>query len=121
MSFGGSAHLAFLGASGNSTLRGLRSAGTAMVKPSQRPSGDQASPSGDSVKLLMAAVAPLSIQYMNNWVEPSAAAPRYARRVPSGDRRGEVLAAALDSGRARFPSAPTSQTTPRGRSVLMSK
>ncbi len=44
ISFGGSAQLAFFGASGSSTFSGLRSAATGMVKASQRPSGDQASP-----------------------------------------------------------------------------
>ena len=77
-----------------------------MVKASRRPSGDQARPAGDSVKLLMAAVTPLLAQYTNNCVEPSASAPRYAMRVPSGDQRGAALDAALDSGRACSPSAP---------------
>src|SRR5579863_3395326 len=114
MSLGGSAHLAPFGASGNSTLRGLCSAGTGMVKAMRRPSGDQARPAGDSVKLLMAAVAPLSTQYTYSCVEPSASFPRYAIRVPSRDQRGAVLDAALDSGRACVPSLPTSHTVPRG-------
>ena len=33
----------------------------------------------------------------------------------------DVLDGALDKGRACWPSAPTNQMTPRGRSVLMSK
>src|ERR1700685_2524768 len=121
MSFGGSAHLAFLGASGRSTFRGLRSAATSMVKASHRPSGDQARPRGDSVKLLMAAVTPFAIQYMNSWVDPSAARARYAMRVPSGDQRGAALDGALDRVRSFLPSTPTSQIVPRGLSVLMSK
>ncbi len=62
MSLGGSAHLAFFGASGSSTFMGLCSAGTGMVNAIQRPSGDQARRLGDSGKLLIAAVAPLSAQ-----------------------------------------------------------
>src|SRR5271170_7816336 len=120
MSFGGSAHLTFLGASGSSTLSGLRSCGTDMVKASQRPSGDHASAPGDSVKLLTAAATPLAVQYMNNWVDPSAERARNAMRVPSGDQRGAPLAVALDSGRSFLPSTPTSQMLPRGRSVLTS-
>src|SRR5271167_4589335 len=98
MSFGGSAHLAFFGASGKSTFSGLRSAATGMVKASQRPSGDQTRLEGDSVKLLMAAVTPLSIQCTNSCLEPSAPSPKYARRVLSGDQRGAALCAASDSG-----------------------
>src|SRR5271170_743742 len=121
MSLGGSAQCAFLGASGKSTFSGLRSAATGMMKASQRPSCDQASFEGDSGKLLMAVLTPLSSQYTNSCFEPSAPVPRYANRVPSGDQRGALLLGALDNGRARLPSAPTSQITPRGLSVLMSK
>src|SRR5450432_2983301 len=99
MSFGGSAHLAFFGASGRSTLRGLRSAATGMVKASHRPSRDQVRLPGDSTKLLMAAVTPVSVQYTNSCVDPSVAAPKYARRAPSGDQRGEALRPVSDRGR----------------------
>lgn len=120
MSFGGSAHFAFFGASGKSAFRGLRSAATGMVKASHRPSGDHAGLAGGSVKLLMAVLTPLSTQYTNSCVEPSPDAPKYARRVPSGDQRGAELIGALESGRGCFPSAPTSQMALCGLSILMS-
>src|ERR1700722_5620630 len=120
ISFGGSAHLAFFGVSGNSTFSGFRSCGTDIMKASQRPSGDQASAPGDSVKLLIDALTPLATQYMNSCAEPSAARARYAIRVPSGDQRGEPLLGAPDRGRSFLPSTPTNQTVPRARSVLTS-
>src|SRR5258708_8213824 len=91
-----------------------------MVKASQRPSGDQASPPADSVKLLIGALMPLAVQYMKSWAEPSAARERYAMRVPSGDQRGEALVGAPESGRSFLPSTPTTQTAPPTLPVLMS-
>src|ERR1700744_3302070 len=120
ISFGGSAHLAFLGVSGSSTLSGFRSCGTDIIKASQRPSGDQARAPGDSVKLLIGALMPLAVQYMNSCAEPSGARAMYAIRVPSGDHLGEPLVGAPDRGRSFLPSMPTSQTVPRARSVLTS-
>ena len=40
---------------------------------------------------------------------------------PFVSQRFCMLDGALDKGRACWPSVPTNQTTPRGRSVLMSK
>ena len=76
MSLGGSAQEAPLGACGSSTFKGLRSAGAGIVKASQRPSGDQARPVGDSVKWLIGADTSLPNQYTNSCVEPSLAAER---------------------------------------------
>ena len=51
----------------------MRDVLTAIMKASHFPSGDQASPPGDSVKLLIGALMPLAVQYMKSWAEPSAA------------------------------------------------
>src|ERR1700691_2709878 len=110
ISFGGSAHLAFFGVSGNSTFSGFRSCGTDIMKASQRPSGDQANAPGCSIKSLIGALMPLATQYMKSCAEPSAARPMYAIRVPSGDQRGEPLVGAPEIGRSFLPSTPINQT-----------
>ena len=58
--------MAPFGGSGKSTFSGLCSAGTGIVNAKERPSGDQATLDGDSMKRLMAEVTLLSTQYMNS-------------------------------------------------------
>ena len=84
------------------------------------PSGDQAMASGGSTRLVSSAVCPESIQRTYSCGLPSAA-DTYARRVPSGDQRGEMKFLLSErNGRLLVPSAFTIQRLRRARSVMMS-
>src|SRR6188768_3019670 len=119
MTLTGGAHCAPSGLSGGVASGGLSDA-TNCVNAMDLPSGDQAMAPGASTRLVSSAVCPLSIQRTYNCGLPSAA-DTYARRVPSGDQRGELKFFASErSGRLLVPSAFTIHRLRRAPSVLMS-
>src|ERR1700676_5208646 len=104
--FAGLAHFAPSGGAGKSARCGALP-GTSDVKERVLPSGDQLLAPGVSSRLGSTAVCPESIQRTSICACP-ATKPTKARRVPSGDKRGEPsLRRPVVNGRCPLPSAAT--------------
>src|SRR5688572_5572394 len=105
---------------GGGWASGVLLLGTSCEKAMDLPSGDQAMAPGACTRLVNKAVCPESIQRTYSCGLPSAA-DTYARRVPSGDQRGDMKFLLSErNGRWLVPSAFTSHRLRRARSVMMS-
>src|SRR6202035_4676650 len=92
-----------------------------MMKAIERPSGDHDRPLGDSVRSVIRAAWPVCIHRTNNCGWPPSALETYARRLPSGDQRGEKCDPdPLATGVCVPVSMSMSQRVDCGRSDMMS-